>query len=186
MSGREDPPDEFKTVLIETLPALRGFARTFERNPARADDLVQETMVKAWAKRDTFQPGTNMKAWLFTILRNAYISQFRKKRREVEDVDGAMTERLSEKGRQEGHMAFLDLRDALAKLPEDQREAVVLVGASGLSYDEAAAVTGVAAGTVKSRVSRARRRLGELMGELDASQGAGASDAGAARKMGVE
>lgn len=164
--------DDFKDVLIETMPAVRGFARTFERNAARADDLVQETMVKAWANRDSFKTGTNMKAWLFTILRNAYISQFRKKRREVEDVDGAMTERLSEKGRQEGHMAFLDLRDALAQLPRDQREAVILVGGAGLSYDEAAEVTDVAAGTVKSRVSRARRRLLELMGEEQGAAGA--------------
>lgn len=155
----------FREEFIATLPAVRGFARTFERNQARADDLVQETMVKAWASRARFRPGTNMKAWLFTILRNNYISQYRKAKREVEDVDGELTAGLAERGRQEGHMAMLDLRDALATLAPDQREAVILVGGAGLSYDEAAEVTGVAAGTVKSRVSRARARLSELMGQ---------------------
>ena len=154
----------FKDELIATMPAVRGFARTFERDSARADDLVQEAMMKAWSNQGAFKPGTNMKAWLFTILRNVYISQYRKARREVEDADGALTGSLAEKGRQEGHMAFLDLREALGELPDDQREALVMVGAAGLSYDEAAEVIGVAAGTVKSRVSRARGRLSELMG----------------------
>ncbi|MFN3260259.1 MAG: sigma-70 family RNA polymerase sigma factor [Pikeienuella sp.] len=155
----------FKEALLAAMPAVRGFARTFERNGPRADDLVQETMVKAWANREKFRPGTNMKAWLFTILRNTYISQARKKRREVEDADGALTGALSEAGRQQGHMALLDLRAALAELPDDQREALLLVGASGFSYDEAGEIVGVAAGTIKSRVSRARARLAELMGE---------------------
>lgn len=155
----------FKEELLAAMPAVRGFSRTFERNAPRADDLVQETMVKAWANREKFQPGTNMKAWLFTILRNGYISQARKRRREVEDADGALTESLSEAGRQQGHMALLDLRAALAELPDDQREALLLVGASGFSYDEAGEIIGVAAGTVKSRVSRARARLAALMGE---------------------
>lgn len=162
--------DTFRDEFLATLPALRGFARTFEKNAARADDLVQETVVKAWASRERFQEGSNMKAWLFTILRNAYISQFRKAKREVEDADGALTASLSEKGAQEGHMEFLDLRDALAELPADQREAVIMVGAAGLSYDEAAEIAGVASGTMKSRVSRGRARLSELM-----SEGAGAN-----------
>ncbi len=157
--------DGFKEALLAAMPAVRGFARTFERNGPKADDLVQEAMVKAWANREKFQPGTNMKAWLFTILRNAYISQTRKRRREVEDADGALTGSLSEAGRQQGHMAMLDLRAALAELPDDQREALLLVGASGFSYDEAAEIVGVAAGTIKSRVSRARARLAELMDE---------------------
>lgn len=157
--------DDFKRDLLATMPAVRGFARTFERNAPRADDLVQETMVKAWANREKFQPGTNMKAWLFTILRNAYISQIRKYKREVEDSGGVLTASLSETGRQEGHMAILDLRAALAQLPQDQREAVILVGAAGLTYDEAAEVVGAAAGTVKSRVSRARAKLSLLTGE---------------------
>ncbi len=156
---------DFKAELIATMPAIRGFARTFERNAARADDLVQETLMKAWANRAGFAAGTNMKAWLFTILRNSYISQFRKARREVEDVDGSYADSLWEPARQEGHMTLLDLRDALATLPDDQREAVILVGASGFSYDEAAEIVGVAPGTIKSRVSRARARLADLMGK---------------------
>ncbi|MEM8752247.1 MAG: sigma-70 family RNA polymerase sigma factor [Pseudomonadota bacterium] len=161
--------DAFRDEMVATLPAVRGFARTFERDPSRADDLVQETMVKAWANRDRFQPGTNMKAWLFTILRNGYISQVRKAKREVDDADGSLVAGLSEKGRQDGHMAMLDLRDALAALPEDQREAVIMVGAAGLSYDE---VAGVAPGTMKSRVSRARSRLADLLGETAAADAA--------------
>ncbi|MEO0363350.1 MAG: sigma-70 family RNA polymerase sigma factor [Pseudomonadota bacterium] len=164
--------DAFRDEMVATLPAVRGFARTFERDPSRADDLVQETMVKAWANRDRFQPGTNMKAWLFTILRNGYISQVRKAKREVDDADGSLVAGLSEKGRQDGHMAMLDLRDALAALPEDQREAVIMVGAAGLSYDEAAEVAGVAPGTMKSRVSRARSRLADLLGETAAADAA--------------
>ncbi|MEL7466174.1 MAG: sigma-70 family RNA polymerase sigma factor [Pseudomonadota bacterium] len=158
---------DFKDGLIETMPAVRGFARTFERDPARADDLVQETMVKAWSNQSSFQEGTNLKAWLFTILRNIYISDFRKRRREVEDADGGLTESLAEKGRQEGHMAMLDLKSALAELAPDQREALVMIGGAGLSYDEAAEIVGVAPGTIKSRVSRARAELSVLMGGAD-------------------
>lgn len=157
----------FKNDLIAAMPAVRGFARTFERDAARADDLVQETLVKAWASRERFEPGTNMKAWLFTILRNVYISQYRRARRETEDADGALAARLTEKGRQEGHMALLDLQAALAELPDDQREALIMIGAAGLSYDEAAKVVGVRAGTIKSRASRGRARLTVLMGGAD-------------------
>ena len=127
----------FRDELVAVLPAIRGFARTFERDAARAEDLVQDTMMKAWANQESFQPGTNMKEWLFTILRNVYISGFRKKRREVEDADGAIEGSLAEKGRQEGHMAMLHLKDAMSELPDDQREAIILVGAAGFSYDEA-------------------------------------------------
>jgi len=104
----------FRDELVSVLPAIRGYARTFERDAARAEDLVQDTMMKAWASRDSFQSGTNMKAWLFTILRNVYISSYRKKKREVEDTDGAMEGSLAEKGRQEGHMAMLQLKYALS------------------------------------------------------------------------
>lgn len=165
----------FKDELLQVMPAVRGFARTFERDAARADDLVQDTMMKAWANRENYRPGTNMKAWLFTILRNVYISYYRKKRREVEDADGAITASLAEKGRQEGHMAMLTMQDALAELPEDQREAIIMVGAAGFSYDEAAEVAGVAAGTIKSRVSRARKRLAELIGDAEGQAGEGAT-----------
>lgn len=157
--------DTFRDELVDGLRALRAFARTFHRDSARADDLVQETMLKAWSKRDQFQDGTNMRAWLFTILRNTYLSELRKRKREVEDADGAYTANLAEKPAQEGHMAMRDLREALGELNEDQREALILVGASGFSYDEAAEIVGVAPGTIKSRVSRARAALAEIMGE---------------------
>ena len=153
----------FKAELVEALKPLRGFARTFHRDPARADDLVQETVMKAWENREKFKEGTNMRAWLFTILRNSYYSEMRKKTREVEDADGALTAGLSEKGSQEGHMAMRDFRAALAQLSDDQREALILVGASGFTYEEAAEICNCKPGTVKSRVSRARERLSQLL-----------------------
>ena len=157
--------DTFRDELIEGIRSLRGFARTFHHDAARAEDLVQETMLKAWTKREQFQEGTNMRAWLFTILRNTYLSELRKKKREVEDADGIYTDHLAEKPRQEGVVMIRDLKAALARLSDDQREAVILVGASGFTYEEAAEIVGVAPGTIKSRVSRARTALAEMMGE---------------------
>lgn len=153
----------FKAELVDALKPLRAFARTFHRDPARADDLVQETAMKAWENREKFREGTNMRAWLFTILRNSYYSEMRKKQREVEDADGALTASLSEKATQDGHMAMRDFRAALQHLSDDQREALVLVGASGFTYEEAAAICDCKPGTVKSRVSRARERLAHLL-----------------------
>ena len=146
--------DRFQDDLIDTLPSVRAFARTFHRNPSRADDLVQETMVKAWANREKYREGTNMRAWLFTILRNTYYSEMRRRRREVEDIDGALTGGLAEKPAHDGHLAMRDFKVALEQLNDDQREALILVGACGFSYDEAGEICGCAAGTVKSRVSR--------------------------------
>lgn len=154
----------FHVDLGEHLPALRAFARSLARDHALADDLTQEALTKAWAARDSYQPGTNLRAWLFTILRNAYYSSLRKHRREVEDADGALSARLAVAPSQDHSMAMVDFREALALLPPDQREAIVLIGAVGLSYEEAADIAGCAVGTVKSRVNRARRRLGELLG----------------------
>src|SRR5690606_21963626 len=124
----------------------------------------QETLVKAWDKQDSFQPGTNLKAWLFTILRNEFYSQMRKRRREVEDTDGLITARLSVHPSQDGTSDLADFRRALELLPEDQREAIILIGGSGFSYEEAAEICGCAVGTIKSRVSRARSRLQEILG----------------------
>ncbi|MCL5777522.1 sigma-70 family RNA polymerase sigma factor [Limibaculum sp. FT325] len=163
--------DPFRDELVAALKPLRGFARTFHRDADRADDLVQETMVKAWANRDKFRPGTNMRAWLFTILRNSYYSELRKTRNEVEDADGALTERLTDLPAHDGRLAMRDFRTALATLGDDQREALILVGASGFSYEEAAEICGVAPGTIKSRVSRARARLAELLEGGDAEPG---------------
>lgn len=153
----------FHVDLGMHLPALRAFARSLARDHALADDLTQEALTKAWAARDSYQPGTNLRAWLFTILRNAYYSSLRKHRREVEDADGALSARLAVAPSQDHSMAMVDFREALALVPPDQREAIVLIGAVGLSYEEAADIAGCAVGTVKSRVNRARKRLADLL-----------------------
>ncbi|MGR3492947.1 MAG: RNA polymerase sigma factor [Shimia sp.] len=154
-----DPRDE----LVEHLGALRAFAMSLTRNAATADDLVQDTVLKAWSNIEKFEPGTNMRAWLFTILRNTFYSLRRKRKREVEDVDGIMAESLSQKPEHDGRLNMRDFEAAFAQLPDSQREALTLVGASGFSYEEAAQTCGVAVGTIKSRVGRARARLVELL-----------------------
>ncbi|OJT96154.1 RNA polymerase subunit sigma [Metarhizobium album] len=153
----------FKRELLASLPSLRAFAISLIGRHDRADDLVQDTIMKAWAKQDHYQMGTNMKAWLFTILRNELFSQMRKHGREIQDSDGAFTDSMATHPSQYGSMDLQDFRRALEKLPPDQREAVVLVGASGFSYEEAAEICGCAVGTIKSRVNRARLRLQELL-----------------------
>lgn len=155
---------DFKSGLLAAIPNLRAFAVSLTHNTDRADDLVQETLVKAWDKHESFQPGTNLKAWLFTILRNEFYSQMRKRGREIQDSDGIMTARLAVHPSQHGSLDLEDFRTALERLPEDQREAIILIGASGFSYEEAAEICGCAVGTIKSRVSRARSRLQELLG----------------------
>ena len=153
----------FKQQLVEAIPMLRGFARSLSGSHDRADDLVQETLSKAIANRDKYRMGTNLHAWLVTILRNQYYSEGRRRWREVSDGEGTYAARLIE---QPSHTAHLELREfmaALQVLPDDQREALVLVGASGLSYEEAALVLGTRVGTVKSRVSRARGRLAGML-----------------------
>jgi len=160
---------DFKADLLASIPSLRAFGLSLTGHADRADDLVQETLVKAWHKQDTFKPGTNIRAWLFTILRNEFYSQMRKRGREVSDAQGALTERLASHPEQTGTLDLQDMKAALQQLPEDQREAIILVGASGLSYEEAAEVCGCAVGTVKSRVSRARDRLAEILQIDDSS-----------------
>ena len=151
-------------ALLGLIPKLRAFAISLCGDVDRADDLVQETLLKAWDHLDSFEEGTNLRAWLFTILRNSYFSEYRKRRREVEDRHGQMAESLSVHPDQHGHVDMQDFRRALALLPPDQREALILVGAAGFSYEEAANVAGCAVGTVKSRVNRARTKLTELLG----------------------
>ncbi len=153
----------FKSDLLGSIPSLRAFAVSLSQNADKADDLVQETLVKAWDKHESFQPGTNLKAWLFTILRNEFYSQMRKRGREVQDSDGTYADRLATHGNQESHLDLADFRKALAKLPEEQREVLIMVGATGLSYEETAEICGVAIGTIKSRVNRARSKLAELL-----------------------
>jgi len=152
-----------KGELLGAIPSLRAFAISLCGRSERADDLVQETLVKAWANLGSFQPGSNMIAWLYTILRNEYYGDYRKHRREVADEDGHHAARLATRPTQEGHMQFLDFRAALDRLAADHREALILVGASGLSYEDAASMCGCAVGTMKSRVNRARARLAELL-----------------------
>ncbi len=154
---------QIKADLIAVIPNLRAFAVSLCGNPDRADDLVQETLVKAWGNLDSFVEGTNLPAWLFTILRNFYYSEYRKRRREVADPDGIIATKLATAPAQNGHMDLRDLHDALQKLPGDQREALILIGASGLSYEEAANICGCAIGTMKSRVNRARNRLAAIL-----------------------
>ena len=161
------PPASFKEGLIAEMANLRAFAISLSGSASVADDLVQEAMLRAWANFDKFEPGTSMRAWLFTILRNFYFSSRRKGAREVQDSDGFYAQRVAVPGDQESHLDLQDFRKALALLPPEQREALILVGASGLSYDEAAGVCEVEIGTIKSRVSRARSKLADLLG-LDA------------------
>ena len=156
--------------MLAQLPTLRAFAVSLCGNFDRADDLVQETLLKAWQHLDKFEEGTNLRAWLFTILRNSYFSELRKRHREVEDVDGKMTASLSVAPAQQGHLDMQDFRKALSTLPADQREALVLVGAAGMSYEEAAGVAQCAVGTIKSRVNRARTKLNEILGATDAGE----------------
>lgn len=149
----------FKGELLATLPSLRAFAVALSGKHDKADDLVQETVMKAWAKQSSFEMGTNIKAWLFTILRNEFYSQMRKRGREVQDTDGAFAEQMAVPPSQYGVMDLADLKKALGKLPNVQREAIVLIGASGFSYEQAAEICNCAVGTMKSRVNRARTRL---------------------------
>jgi RNA polymerase sigma-70 factor, ECF subfamily len=149
--------------MLAAVPTLRAFAMSLCGKMDHAVDLVQETLVRALTHIDSFEPGTNMSAWLFTILRNLFRSEYRKRRREVEDGEGHLAESLKSLPDQQSHMEFEEFRVALAKLPPDQREALILVGASGFSYEEAAQICNSAVGTIKSRVNRARTRLAELL-----------------------
>jgi RNA polymerase sigma-70 factor (ECF subfamily) len=159
-----------RDALLGAIPGLRAFAFSLTSNSDWADDLVQTTILQAWANIDRFKVGTNLKAWLFTILRNAFRSEYRRRKREVEDVDGFHAGKLTAYPEQQAHLDFEDFRAALGLIPVDQREAILLVGAQGMSYDEAAAVCGVAVGTVKSRVNRARRKLARLLGLEDPAE----------------
>lgn len=158
---------ELRDELLAAVPSLRAFAISLSGHVDRADDLVQDTLLRALANIHRFQRGTNLNAWLFTILRNLFHSEFRKRRREVEDPDGAYAARLASQPEQGSHLDFQDFRAALSRLPPDQREALLLVGASGFSYEEAAEICECAVGTIKSRVNRARNRLSEMLAVSD-------------------
>lgn len=157
------PPDP-REQIATLLPSLRAFAISLSRNVAMADDIVQETILKAWSNLDKFDPSTNLQAWLFTILRNTYYSLLRKTRREVQDSDGAYAATMFDKPAHDGRLAYNDFQRAFDQLSPEHREVLILIGASGYSCEEAAGMMGVAVGTVKSRASRARARLAELLG----------------------
>ncbi|HQQ09131.1 MAG TPA: sigma-70 family RNA polymerase sigma factor [Novosphingobium sp.] len=172
-------PDAFKRDLVAVIPHLRAFARGLCGRPDFADDLVQETMVRAWNARERFRPDTSMKAWTFVILRNAFLSEVRRNRFRG-DYDEVAAERITAgAGGQEAPLHLADLHRALQNLPPERREAVLLVGAGGFSYEEAAQIAGCAVGTIKSRVARGRaaltrmteggEALGGVAGEGDAA-----------------
>ena len=155
--------EAFKCELAAVIPHLRAFARGLCGRPDMADDLVQETMLKAWAAQDRFEPGTSMRAWTFVILRNVYLTDMRRNRFRG-DYDELVAERiLVAPAGQEAPLHLADLHGALLTLPPERREALLLVGAGGFSYEEAAAICGCAVGTIKSRVGRARATLAAMI-----------------------
>lgn len=154
---------DWRDAMAGFLPSLRAFAFSLSRNSADADDLVQETLTKAWAHRERFEPGSNLRAWLFTILRNSWYTGAAKRRREVADEEGRYAAGLTAEASQEWTAELTSLQAALNALPPEHREAIVMVGAVGLSYQEAADISGCAVGTIKSRVNRARHRLAILL-----------------------
>ena len=161
---------EFRDDLIKALPALRTFALSLCGDVSRADDLVQETFVRAWTKWHHYTPGTNFTAWLFTILRNLLYSEMRKRKREIEDADGGHAGRLKALPGQEEASTLRTVCDKIDALPVTQREALLLVRAEGFTYEEAAVRLGCQVGTVKSRVSRARALLVGSLGVTFDSQ----------------
>lgn len=154
-----DPREE----IVQHLPAMRAFAMSLTHNQALSDDVVQDAVIKAWTNFDKFRPGTNLRAWLFTILRNTFYSLRRKRKNEVEDIDGDFADTLATKPDHDGRLQFRDFLQEFRKLPVDQREALTLVGASGFSYEEAAELCGVPVGTIKSRANRARQNLAKRL-----------------------
>ncbi|MFD1786981.1 sigma-70 family RNA polymerase sigma factor [Sphingomonas floccifaciens] len=156
---------EFKAQLALVIPHLRAFGRSLSGSRDLADDLVQETLLKAWAARQRFQAGTNMRAWTFIILRNLYLSQMRRARFKGEWDDLVADRLLAAPASQDRHVELTDMQRALLHLPQPQREALILVGAGGFAYEEAADICGVAVGTIKSRVARGRVALESILTE---------------------
>ncbi len=186
----DDADLAFRTDLERNLPKLLAFAKSLTGNPDRAADLVQEALVRAWQNRAKFEPGTNLKAWLFTVLRNTFISELRKRKLEVPDEDGAIAASIGADGNQAAHMDLVDFAKAFGSLPLEQREALMLVGAEGFAYEEAALMCGCAVGTMKSRVNRARWRLTQMLGaempgaEMPGTDRASSSEAPAGQTAG--
>jgi RNA polymerase sigma-70 factor, ECF subfamily len=160
----EQSTDALRDQMIALLPNLRAFAGSLCRNSDYADDLVQQTLLKAWNKLASFHAGTNLKAWLFAILRNTFLSDVRRNKYAVADPTGKIQTSLSSREGQQSHMDLMDFSDAFERIPLEQREALILVVAERLSYDEVSIMCGCAIGTIKSRINRGRARLCELMG----------------------
>ncbi|MFH6785565.1 MULTISPECIES: sigma-70 family RNA polymerase sigma factor [Methylobacterium] len=158
------PAEAFRRDLLEAVPRLRRRALTLCNNHARADDLVQETLLKAWAAQDRFAPGTHLSAWLYTILRNSFYSEYQKRGREVGDPDGMFAASLISLPAQDGTLDLRDVQAALDRLVPDQREALLLSAVHDLSYEDIATAMECRVGTVKSRINRARARLAEMLG----------------------
>lgn len=157
--------EEFKVELAQVIPHLRAFGRSLSGSRDLADDLVQETLLKAWAARERFQAGTNMRAWTFIILRNLFLSQMRRARFKGEWDDFTAGKLLAAPAGQDRQVELSDLQRALLQLPQAQREALILVGAGGFAYEEAAAICNCAVGTIKSRVARGRAALETILAE---------------------
>jgi RNA polymerase sigma-70 factor, ECF subfamily len=161
----KDPSDpEFVQELLNSIRPLRAFAISLTHEVDRAEDLVQSTLLKACDRRNRFEQGTCLQAWLFTILKNDFYTEHRKRKREVEDIEGSYAARLISMPEQLSGLELQDLSKALSQLPPWQREVLLLVGAEGLSYEEIAARQHVSVGTIKSRVNRARHHLAGILG----------------------
>ena len=172
----------FKSDLVTVIPSLRAFARSLCGNATHADDLVQETMLKAWAARRSYVPDTSFKAWTFRILRNAFYSNWRKDRR-LSPLDDTVHEKTAQAvDNAETALELAEVAGALRQLPIEQREAMILISAGGFNYEEVAAIAGVAVGTIKSRVSRGRATLLVLM-EKRSNTRPGISAMGAAEQL---
>ncbi len=157
------PEPDLRDALLAAVPSLRAFAISLSGQVDRADDLVQETLVRAIENAHRFEEGTSLQSWTYTILRNLFISDCRKRWREVADPDSAIAEKVAVVPEQDARLDFEDLIDALNKLSPDHREIILLIGAEGMSYEQAAKICGITVGTVKSRINRARTRIAELM-----------------------
>lgn len=166
----EGRPHDLRAELVEMIPALRAFARSFCRNATDADDLVQETLLKGIANMHRYQPGTNMKSWLFTILRNTFYTRIRKYNRESPAAEGCVSGEPLAAPAQEWRMLGQEVTRAVQDLPDRQREVLILISVLGISYIDAAEICDCAVGTVKSRLNRARQRLVERLG--DGAEGA--------------
>ncbi|MEO3385361.1 sigma-70 family RNA polymerase sigma factor [Mesorhizobium sp. CAU 1741] len=158
-----------KTEIVDLIPALRAFARTFYRETNDADDLVQETLTRALSSIHQFKPGTSMKSWLFTIMRNAFYTKIKVETREAPGAADCISLRPASDPTQEWSARGREIAQAIQRLPEQQREVLMLIGVLGISYEEATEICGCAIGTIKSRLNRARARLLEELGETSSN-----------------